>query len=154
MNTNAFCPISNKKIDDHVARINSSLTLALLVVFITTGNIIPILFLFVDFALRSGKLSRYSVLSYISKKILKVITLKPEMINAGPKIFASRIGLFFTVTIIVFTVFGIDSMAYIFSGILGFCAFLESFFGFCVACQIYPFVYKLFYHNKIQKLEI
>ncbi len=154
MKSNAICPISDKRIDDHIARINGGITLALLVVFVATGSIIPVLFLFVDFALRSGNLSRFSVLSYVSRSIVRVLSLKPELINAGPKIFAARIGLFFNFSIILSYFFGLENLVYVFTGVFGFCAFLESFFGYCVACQVYPFVYKLFYHRKYQNLKV
>ncbi len=154
MKSNAICPISDKRIDDHIARINGGITLALLVVFITTGSIVPVLFLFVDFALRSGNQSRFSGLSYISRSVVRVLSLKPELINAGPKIFAARIGLFFNFSIILFYLFGLDNLVYVFTGVFGFCAFLESFFGYCVACQIYPLVYKLFFHRKFQNLKV
>lgn len=154
MKSNAICPISDRKIDEHVARFNSGLTLSLLLVFILTGNIIPIVFLFVDFALRSGSYSRFSAIGFVSRTVLKKLSVKPELINAGPKIFAARIGLFFNFAIIVSGLLGLENLVYVFSGVFGFCAFLESFFGYCVACQIYPFVYKLFYHRKYQKIEV
>ena len=149
MNTNAFCPISEKKVDDHVARLNGGITLTLLILFSISSNVIPVLILLVDFALRSGSLSRLSIFSFVSRYVLKTLAVKPEMINAGPKIFAARIGLFFSIAIIVSYILGIDSLVYALSGIFAICAFLESFFGYCVACQIYPFVYKLFYNSDI-----
>ncbi|NDP22552.1 MAG: DUF4395 domain-containing protein [Paludibacter sp.] len=154
MKSNAFCPISDRKIDEHVARLNGGITLSILAVFIISGNLVPIFFLIVDFALRSGKFSRYSVLSYISKNILKSLKIKPDLINAGPKIFAARIGLIFNIAIFISFILGLSSIAFLITGIFAICAFLESVFGFCVACQIYPFVYKLLYFNKIQKAKI
>lgn len=151
MKSNAFCPISDRKIDEHVARINGALTLIFLSVFTLTGNIIPILFLLVDFALRSGSLSRFSAFSFLSRNIVKLLHIKPDMINAGPKIFAARIGLVFNFAIILAFVFGLSNLVYVIIGIFAICALLESAFGICVACQIYPYVYKLFYTNKIQK---
>ena len=149
MKSIAFCPISDKKIDDHVARLNGAFTFLLLVAFLFLGNILPILFLLVDFAFRSFNLSQYSALAILSRNILKPLSIKPELINAGPKIFAARIGLFFNVAIVLSFLVGLNNFAYVFTGIFGACAFLESAFGLCVACQIYPFVYKLTYHSKI-----
>jgi len=154
MKSTALCPISDKKIDEHVARLNGAFTLFFLVVFILTRNIVPILFLLVDFALRSGSQSRYSVLSILSRNILKLFSVKPELINAGPKIFAARIGLVFNFAIILSFLIGLNNLTIIITGIFGICAFMESALGICIACQIYPFVYKFFYQNKIQKLKI
>ena len=129
MRTTALCPISDKKIDDHVARLNGAFTVLFLATFILTGSIIPILLLAIDFALRSGKLSRYSAFSFISRNIVKTLSIKPELINAGPKIFAARIGLVFSIVIIISYLFGLTGLVYIFTGVFGTCAFLESAFG-------------------------
>jgi len=154
MKTTALCPISDKKIDDHVARFNGAFTVLFLTAFIITGNLLPILFLFVDFALRSGKYSKYSAFSYLSRKIINTFSIKPELINAGPKIFAARIGVVFNIGIIISVLVGLNNLSFVFTGVFGVCAVLESVFGYCVACQIYPFVYKLTFHSKVQKLKI
>ena len=150
MKTTAFCPISNKKIDEHVARLNGGFTLLFIGLFIASESIIPIIFLFLDFALRSGNLSRYSPLAYLSRNIAGSLFLKPLLINAGPKIFAARIGLVFNILIILFYLSGLSGLSFVFTAIFGVCAILESVFGYCVACQVYPFVYKLTYHFKTQ----
>jgi hypothetical protein len=143
MKTSAFCPISDKRIDEQVARLNGASTVLLLAAFVVSGNLLPILFLFVDFALRSGDLSRYSALAYLSRNIVKLLSIKPKLINAGPKIFAARIGLVFSLAIILSCFSGFINLSLILTGVFGACAFLEFAFCFCVACQIYPYVYKL-----------
>lgn len=147
MNNNAFCPISFKKIDEHVARLNGFFTVILLVVFLLTTNIIPVLFLVADFFVRSIEKPQYSPLAIISKFILKLLKVNPQLINAGPKIFAARIGLLFSVLVGLSVVFGLGTTAVVFTVIFGVCALLEAAIGFCVACRIYPFVYKLIYQN-------
>jgi len=154
MKTAAFCPISTRKIDEHVARLNGAFTILFLALFTVTGNILPVVFLFVDFFLRSGNLSRFSPLAYVSKNIARALFSKPLLINAGPKIFAARIGFVFNLAILLLHFSGLNNSALVFTGIFATCAFLESALGYCVACQFYPFVYKLSYHSKIQKLKI
>lgn len=154
MKTIAFCPISYKRIDEHVARLNGGFTLLLLVLFTVTSNILPVIFLLADFALRSGRFSRFSLIGYLSRKIAGILSLKPVLINSGPKIFAARIGLVFNLAIILSTLLGLSNLALVITGVFGTCAFLESAVGYCVACQFYPFVYKLTYHAKFHKAEI
>ena len=154
MKTAAFCPISNKKIDEHISRLNGAFTIVFLGVYAFTGNIVPVIFLLIDFSFRAGYLSRFSPLAYLSRNIAKLLQLKPLLINAGPKIFAARIGLVFNVAIILSYISGLNNLALVFTGMFGLCATLESVFGFCVACQFYPFVHKLIYHSKIQKSKI
>ncbi|HLP05393.1 MAG TPA: DUF4395 domain-containing protein [Paludibacter sp.] len=144
MKATAFCPISNRKIDEHVARLNGAFTLLFLGLFFATGHVSALFVLFVDFFLRSGKFFRYSLFSFFSRNITAAISLKPTLINAGPKIFASRIGLLFSLVLLVGFIFGATNTTLIVGAILGACAFLESVLGYCVACQVYPFVHKLF----------
>jgi len=146
MKSTAFCPISDRRIDEHVARLNGAQTVLLLTVFLVSGSIIPVVFLLIDFSLRSGNLSRYSVLSFLSKAIAQSVRLKPALINAGPKIFAARIGLVFNIAIIFSFLAGWNTPAIILAGIFTTFAFLESAFGICVTCLIY--------HSKIEKLNI
>lgn len=149
INKNLICPISSSKINETVARINGGLTLLFVVVFLLTGNLYLISFLIVDFLLRSLKKSKYSPFSILSKFIVKTFRLKPRIINAGPKIFAARVGILFSVLIFIFSFIGLNTLAFVFLGVFGFCAFLEFVFGFCVACQIYPFIYKLTYQSDV-----
>jgi len=148
MNPNAICPISNKKIDENVARFNGGFTVILLVIFLLTQNIIPIVFLLLDFFLRSAELSTYSPMANFSKLTINSLGIKKNPINAGPKIFAARIGVLFSALILISNLTGYETASYIFTAIFGFCAFLESAFGYCLACQIYPIVFRLTYKAK------
>lgn len=145
MKTSAFCPISNKRINEKVARLNAGFGLALLLLFGVTENSIPVLFLGIDFLLRSTNWSNYSPISTVSKHIVAGLKLKPQYINEGPKRFAARIGVFFTMLIIASFYLFSPITAFIIAIILGVFSFLESVFGLCVACKIYPFVYRICY---------
>lgn len=144
-----LCPISDKRINENVARGISFLAVVLLIAFILTLNPIVIAFVFLDYLLRAMELSKYSVLSVISKKVNDTFKIQPKITNAGPKIFAARIGLLFSAAALVSTLAGWETTAVIFAGIFAFFAFLESVFAFCVACEIYPFVYKLLYKSEV-----
>jgi len=150
MKTYAICPISNKKINETVARLNGFFTVLFLLIFVFTGNIIVITFLAIDFLLRATNFSKYSIFAIVSKSIAKNLALKERFINAGPKIFAARIGLFFSISIFFSALLSFSTAAYILTAVFGLCAFLESAFGLCIACEIYPFVYKLLYQSKIE----
>ena len=145
----AICPISEKRINENIARSNALITVILLIVYGLTSNLAVIGFLFFDFLLRGLEFSKFSLIAILSKKVNQLFNIQPEMINAGPKIFAARIGVVFSGVTLIATVLGWQTTALIFAGIFGFCALLEGFFAFCVACEIYPFVYKLLYKAKI-----
>ena len=150
MKTYAICPISNQKINETVARLNGLFTVFFLITFAFTGNVFIIILLLIDFYFRSANLPKYSVFAIVSKSIAKKLELKERFINAGPKIFAARIGLVFTVIIFLSIILGFETPAYILSAIFGLCAFLEAAFGLCIACEVYPYVYKLLYQYRIE----
>jgi hypothetical protein len=73
------------------------------------------------------------------------------MINAGPKIFAARVGLILSASGAIALLMGNLPLAMIFAGVLSFFAFLESAFNYCVACKLYPYflpLNNLFSKNK------
>ncbi len=142
MNSNAICPISNQKIDENVARLNGAFVVLFLALFLVTQNILIVFALLIDFILRSVELSKYSPLANASKYIVNILNIKKQVINAGPKIFAARIGVVFNLAIVFTSYLNFDILTISIVGIFAFCAFLESAFGFCVACKLYPFVYK------------
>ena len=126
MKTYAICPISNQKINETVARLNGLFTVLFLVAFAFTSNIFIISSLLVDFLLRSTNNSKYSVFAIASQFIAKRLSLKQRLINAGPKVFAARIGLFFSLLILLSVILGLDASSYILTAIFGACAFLEA----------------------------
>ncbi len=140
--SNLLCPISVRSIDNHVARWNAVFALLFLSVFVISGNILPIIFLSLDFLLRTGRFSRLSFIALISKTTIRVLKIQPNVINAGPKIFAARVGLIFNGLIILFWFMHFYPIAFFFTGIFGICAMLESVFDYCVACRIYPFIFR------------
>ena len=153
MRTIELCPISIKRINENVARANAYLTVGFLTAYLLTSNVMIIGFLLVDFLLRGFELSQYSPFSIVSNKVVQVLASKPKLINAGPKIFAARIGLFFSLSILVSALLGFNSVAAGFAAVFVVCAVLEAVVGFCLACQIYPFVYKIFYESKLNAIK-
>jgi len=147
MQTKAICPINNKKADENVARSNAALTVLLLVSFQLSANPFIVLFLLADFVLRGFELASYSPLAFVSKKIVSVLSLQSKVINAGPKFFAAKIGAVFSLSILVSTLLGLNQLAFVIGAVFGVCAFLEAAIGFCLACKIYPYTYKLTHFN-------
>ena len=143
MNSNVFCPISFAKIDENVARINAAQTVLLLGLYFATQSILPVLLLLVDFVLRGSGNARFSPLAIVSKQVQKIFAIAPKTVNAGPKLFAARIGIVFSAAVVILHLIGLPFSAFTVAGVFAFCAFLEATFSFCVACRIYPFVYKL-----------
>lgn len=147
MNNYFLCPVSDKMINERVARMNAAFTVLLLIIYALTNSTIPLVFLVIDFMLRSTALSVYSPISYSSKGLVRYLSFNENLINAGPKIFAARLGLILGSMIVLSIILNISYITYSLAGILGLFSFLEAAFGFCVACRIYPLIYKWLYRS-------
>lgn len=134
------CPISFGQINERVARVNGALTVLSIMVFLFTPFKAIGLILGADLFIRGFLKSDYSFYSLLSRTLLQVLNITPVMINAGPKIFAAKVGFVFCFGILLFDYFAIPLAAQIFAAMLMFFAFLEAAFSFCVACRMYPYM--------------
>ncbi|PKP12098.1 MAG: DUF4395 domain-containing protein [Bacteroidetes bacterium HGW-Bacteroidetes-4] len=148
MRNYAFCPISDNRINEKVARTNGVLTFLILLAFGYSHQILLIVFLGIDFLFRATPFVKYSLIGMTSHTIVKYLPIDSQFINAGPKIFAARVGLLFSFLIILSALFSFGTASLVIAAILGLFSFLEGVFGICVACIIYPYVYKLTYHKR------
>jgi hypothetical protein len=147
---NAICPVSSKQVTKAATRITASFTFVLLLIFLVSQWLAFIFVLALDFYIRAIDRGAYSPLNMLSGKILKVLSVKPRSTNAGPKIFAARVGFFFCVLIVLLWALGFHMAANVFAVVLALFSFLEAAFGFCMACTIYPFVYRITYRHDYQ----
>jgi len=95
--------------------------------------------------LRTTDRAKFSLVAISSKNIAKYLHVKELLINAGPKIFAARIGLILSSLIVISYLLNAKILAMIIAGMLGLFSFLEAALGFCVACEIYPYIYRFLY---------
>lgn len=147
MYQNAFCPISEKRVNSAVIRTHASINVAILLVFLFTQNIFIALFLFADFLVRVLNFPNFSVVGIAARSLVNILGIKGKLENAGPKLFAARIGLLFTVLISTALLLGFNNFAIGAAAVLTFFSFLEGAFGICVACIIYPYFQRLIYRN-------
>jgi hypothetical protein len=141
---NNICPISETKVNEKVARLNALFTVLILLLFIITRNYLLIIFLTIDFYLRGFYNPRNSILSITSIWLTSTFKIVPKEIDAAPKIFAAKIGFFFSAIIGILFIVKLKTASDIFSGILILCAALEGFFGYCIGCKVYSIKEKIF----------
>jgi hypothetical protein len=134
----AVCPITDKRIDEHVSRINAFITVLLVLSFIFFHFWGGMAFLTVDFMIRGFFDSKYSPVCLYSKWIVNTFNLNGKVINAGPKIFAAQVGMALSVISLAFFFKGCNTVCIAAASLLGVFSFLESVFGYCVACKLYP----------------
>ncbi len=134
-----ICPISDRNVNENVSRLNSFFTLVFAVLFIVSGSFLFLGVMLIDFALRLFSQGKMSPVIRLNSYLLEVYKAKKVMINAGPKIFATRIGLLLITVSLLLVISGFTAAGAITAGILAFFCFLEFTFGLCVACKIYPY---------------
>jgi len=154
MYKNAFCPVSEKKVNNAVVRTHAIINVVILIALLLSPNIYLALFLLSDFLVRIINFPRLSVVGITARFIVNKFQIKGKLENAGPKLFAARIGLLFTAVIATSLILGSPATAIAFAGVLALFSFIEGAFGFCVACMIYPFVHQLFYRANRRKPNI
>lgn len=132
------CPISNKSINEREARVNALIVLLLVIIYTITRHQAILAFLAIDFTIRGFFDGKYSPVGNSGKWIVRTLNLKGKYINAGPKIFAAQVGMVFCLSAFLLQIVMLPSAAILVISILALFSFLETAFGLCVACKIYP----------------
>jgi hypothetical protein len=141
-----ICPIAGYKIDEKVARVVAGfVVLATVFGLLAAPGVARWIFLFLayDFGVRAFSRPRWSLLGRLSAQILKALRVAPRGVDAGPKRFAARIGLLFSVALLVLTQFDQDVVTQVVAAILVVCAALEALLGFCLGCQMWTLWYSV-----------
>lgn len=147
-NFNYQCPIDKQKIIEQTTRINSALVAILPISFIITNHILTPIILAINFFVRGFTCSLVNVFTSITRNIIKLLKIKPTIINAGGKKFAAKIGFIMCLLIIAFHLSNFKIAALVFTIALLSCAALDCLFNFCVGCKIYSLLIKLKKINK------
>jgi hypothetical protein len=134
---NEQCPVSNILIDKNTARMNGFLCTTVCLAIAFSNWRFLIILLIADFFMRGFVKPRYSFFSQISRFLLRLLGARPVPENAGPKIFASKIGFLFASLIGLSYLADFRNVSSILMTALVACACLESFFDFCIGCKIY-----------------
>ena len=137
-----MCPISFKQINERAGQLNAALAVLSVILFFLTPYKWIILVLAIDFFIRGFLNPSYSFYSALSKTLLRTFKIKPLMVNAGPKIFAAKIGFIFCCLVGVSYLFNFHRISLVIGSVFMFFAALEAIFRFCVACRIYPYICK------------
>ncbi|WP_428663733.1 DUF4395 domain-containing protein [Runella sp.] len=134
-------PLHQAQVNENKVRVTAFLVLILVILYaITRWPVIAVL-LVVDFGLRGFDLGKFSPLAFVSDWIVKALGFPVKPIYYPPKRFSARIGLGFSIAIVILHFGGWDPL--IVSAVLGFFAALESLAGFCAGCYMYDLLVKL-----------
>lgn len=141
---NISCPIVYENVNAKLTRTYALITFAIVLLFVFTPFKEVIYISALDFFIRVFFGLKYSPICFVIKRILKWAKIPRNMVNAGPKKFASKIGLIFTVLMSISLYFDLSTIAMV-VGLISIAAIgAEALFGFCAACYLYNFVPKRF----------
>ncbi len=135
---NLICPISTLRVNENVVRVTASLVVALVALYVYSGNLLFILLLGIDFTIRAFTSLKVSPLSWLAIQLNNLLRLPVLLTDKAKKIFAARVGVLFTLAMLVFffvhpptsIALGLVLMAF---------ALLEAVFNICVGCLVYTY---------------
>lgn len=136
------CPVSTELVDEHTIRIAAIITSIVVLLALYTNSYIIAALLAVDFFLRGFTNGKFSVIKQLSKFSSGKFNLTVKTTNAAPKKFAAKIGFVFAAIILLFQLLHLSTAAYIAGVTLIACALLEGLAGICIACLIYPIIFR------------
>ncbi len=131
------CPVSDRQLNENVVRLSALIVLILALVGIATDLRWLGIALAIDFFIRGFTRLPISYVAILGKSIIGALGMAPRPINAGPKVFAAKIGFLFATTCTVLAFLDYPTAAIAVISALAFCAALEAFFGLCVGCHMY-----------------
>jgi len=134
------CPVSRDLTDETAGRFAAFLSLAVLVPAVGFALGWVVLALATDFALRALGRQALSPVARAAGSLRRWTGLAERRINAGPKRFAASVGCLFSLGIGLTLLAGDRGLSLGLAVVLGACAGLEAFFGFCLACQVHPWL--------------
>jgi hypothetical protein len=139
------CPISDKRVDEQVTRINALFVVLLTITGLILNSVIFLAFLTIDFSIRAFSNARYSPLNYLSNQMANALNLNKKEIDKAPKIFAARIGFLMSLIITVLMILQLNTASFVIGGILIFFASLEFALALCMGCIMYTYLVLPFY---------
>ena len=136
--TSLICPISPKILNKRAVRVGAITTAVLLIAFAVTQFWLILVFVVADYAIRVLTPGPAPI-SWLARGIVKIPNIKPEPMNAGPKIFAWRLGFLMAVAAILILPFSIPASVIVALALAGL-NLLDGVGNLCVGCLIYTYI--------------
>jgi hypothetical protein len=138
------CPVDFVTVNENKVRLIALQVFIVSIAIFIFQHWLLIILLTVDFFLRSFDLNKFSPLAAISAGIIRLFSIGVKPINQGPKRFAARIGLIFSIAILLSYYADYPTVVASLAAVLIMFSFLESFFSFCAGCHVYTYSKKIF----------
>jgi len=143
INTAASCPISLKQVDKNLIKLYSGFVVSLLILSLFIPCKIGIYLITIDFFIRVFIGIKYSPLCNIATKSLKIVAVKPILIDSGRKKIAAQVGFAFSVGISFAFLLGYDLISTLLTSMFIFAILIDLIFDYCLACKMQSLYFKL-----------
>ena len=138
------CPLNFVQVDSNASRLSSLMVASLVIIYLTTSIEYILYFLILDFSLKLFVNKNYSLISIIAHSLRKLLKMQEKFTDGGAKRLAGIFGLIFVSMLLLTDFLGLSSLTYIVAGIFLSCSLLDVFINYCLGCQIYYIVKKLY----------
>ncbi|MBL6973461.1 MAG: DUF4395 domain-containing protein [Sulfurimonas sp.] len=138
------CPLNFVQVDSNASRLSSLMVAFLVVIYLVTSIEYILFFLVLDFSTRLFINKEYSLISILSLNLRKSLRMQEKFTDGGAKRLAGIFGLIFVSMLVVTHFLNLDSLTYIVAGVFLSCSLLDVFINYCLGCQIYYIVKKLY----------
>ena len=138
------CPLNFVQVDSNASRLSSLMVAFLVIVYLITSIEFILFFLILDFSTRLFINKEYSLISVLSHKLRKLLKMQEKFTDGGAKRLAGIFGLTFVSLLLITHFLDLSTLTYIIAGIFLACSLLDVFINYCLGCQIYYIVKKLY----------
>jgi hypothetical protein len=135
-----ICPISSRRVDEGAVRATALVVTAAAVAACLVPTLYLLALLAADFLVRGFLRPALSPLAAVGRWLAAATGVAKRPINAGPKIFAARLGFLLSLAAVAFHGLGLEAGVRAALGVLAGCAALEGLFGLCLGCHLYTWL--------------
>jgi len=138
------CPLNFVQVDSNASRLSSLMVASLVIIYLATSIEFILYFLILDFSLKLFVNKNYSLLSTLAHALRRSLKMQEKFTDGGAKRLAGIFGLIFVSMLVITHFLNLDSLTYIVAGVFLSCSLLDVFINYCLGCQIYYIVKKLY----------
>jgi len=139
-----ICPLNFVQVDSNASRISSLIVASLVITYLFTSNQYILYFLILDFSVKLFVNKDYSLISVVSLKLRKILKIEEKFTDGGAKRLAGIFGLIFVSLLLITHLLDLDTLTLIVAGIFLSCSLLDVFINYCLGCQIYYIIKKIY----------
>ncbi len=136
-----ICPVVDRTTTEQAERLNALFSVIVVTASFLTSPVLVAL-LGIEYYIR-GFTKAQSPVTKASLMVLDLFRTEKKTVNAGPKVFAARLGFIMCCVITASFIFGAYQITLAASTLFILLAFMESALNFCVGCHIYTLLKKL-----------